>query len=316
MSPSAPEPFFLVGSERSGTTLLRLMLSHHPDIECTPEFEFLVEPLADEGEGWPSLEGYYDWLSTNRIFLPHELEIDRSLDYPDLAKSFVAQFCGRSAKKIWGVTCHKHFDRLLRIWPRARFVHLVRDGRDVARSCIGMGWVGNVWYGAERWLAAERTWDRLCDVVEPERRLEVRYEDLVEAPEATLGKIAEFVGTGYDPDMLAYAESSTYGLPDSSLIYQWKRKLSPKELGWLEFRMGELLRRRGYEPSGVEPLDPGPVGRLAVYADHRARFYRFRRKKYGTGLLVQRKLADSLGLERMRRRVVLAMNEIDNRGIR
>ena len=71
------EPFFLVGSERSGTTLLRLMLAHHPEIECTPEFEFMVEALP--AQGWPALEPYYDWLATNRIFLPHGLSIDRTL---------------------------------------------------------------------------------------------------------------------------------------------------------------------------------------------------------------------------------------------
>src|SRR5439155_8918940 len=55
------EPFFLVGSERSGTTLVRLMLAHHPRIECAPEFEFLVEAMPD-GAGWPALEPFYEWL--------------------------------------------------------------------------------------------------------------------------------------------------------------------------------------------------------------------------------------------------------------
>src|SRR5262249_2944038 len=88
------EPFFLVGSARSGTTLLRLMLAHHPRIECAPEFEFLVEASLDAG--WPELDEYYEWLSTNRIFLPHGLVIDRELDYPSLMKSFVGQYCARS----------------------------------------------------------------------------------------------------------------------------------------------------------------------------------------------------------------------------
>jgi hypothetical protein len=74
------EPFFLVGSERSGTTLLRLMLSHHARIDCAPEFEFLVEELPPEG--WPELERYRANLSVNRVFLAHRLAVDSTLDYP------------------------------------------------------------------------------------------------------------------------------------------------------------------------------------------------------------------------------------------
>src|SRR4030095_2960604 len=100
----------------------------------------------------------------------HALEVDRSLDYPGLMKSFVSQYGRRSRKPIHGATCHKHFDRLLRIWPRARFVHLMRDGRDVARSCIGMGWSGNVWCGAQRWIDAEELWAGLAERIDPARR--------------------------------------------------------------------------------------------------------------------------------------------------
>jgi hypothetical protein len=56
---------------------------------------------------------------------------------------------------------HRHYDRLLRLWPEARFIHLVRDPRDVASSCIGMGWAGNVWTGVTRWIEAERLWDEV-----------------------------------------------------------------------------------------------------------------------------------------------------------
>lgn len=195
------EPFFLVGSERSGTTLLRLMLAHHGQIECAPEFEFLVEEMPEDA-GWPELDGYYRWLETNRIFRPHALAVDRALDYPALMKSFVAQYCRRSAKPIHGATCHKHFDRLLRIWPKARFVHLLRDGRDVARSCIGMGWAGNVWHGAERWIAAEELWVSLASRVPAARRLELRYEDLIRDPEKELARTCAFLGTDYDAAML------------------------------------------------------------------------------------------------------------------
>ena len=305
------EPFFLVGSERSGTTLLRLMLAHHRRIECAPEFEFLVEQVPDAG--WPALEPYYEWLATNRIFVPHAFSVDRTLDYPALMKSFVAQYCRRSAKPIHGATCHKHFDRLLRIWPRARLVHLLRDGRDVARSCIGMGWAGNVWHGAERWIEAEELWTALVPVVPPEQRCELRYEDLIREPEKELARVCAFLGTDYDPGMLDYSRDSSYERPDPQLVGQWRKKLAREELALLEARIGPLLRQRGYEESGVPAARVGAWKRLTLRCDDRLERFRFRRERYGLGHLVQARLARLLGLRAWQKRLLLARNEIDNR---
>lgn len=309
---ASKEPFFLVGSERSGTTLLRLMLAHHREIECAPEFEFLVEAMPS-GQGWPELTSYYEWLSTNRIFLPHQLEIDRALDYPGLMKSFVAQYGRRSKKPIHGATCHKHFDRLLRIWPEARFVHLLRDGRDVARSCIGMGWAGNVWSGAERWIEAEALWDGLQERIDPSRRMELRYEDLIRDPQRELGRVCAFLGVEYDAGMLDYSKDSSYERPDPKLIGQWRKKLSPEELALLEARIGPLLRRKGYEESGVAPARVGTWRRLQLALDDRAGRFRFRRERYGLGHIVQSRLAGLLGARGWQKRLLLQRNEIDNR---
>jgi hypothetical protein len=306
------EPFFLVGSERSGTTLLRLMLAHHRAIECAPEFEFLVEHMPAAG-GFPAVDDYREWLLTNRVFLPHGLTIDRALDYPALARSFVAQYGARSAKPILGATCHKHFDRLLRIWPRARFVHLLRDGRDVARSCIGMGWAANVWHGAERWIEAEALWTELAPRVASERRHELRYEDLIRSPEHELARLCAFLGADYDPGMLDYAADSSYERPDPQLIGQWKKKLSREELALLEARIGPLLRARGYEESGVPAARVGGWKRFTLALDDRLGRFRFRRERYGLVHVVKSKLARLLGAARWQKTLLRVENEVDNR---
>jgi hypothetical protein len=306
------EPFFLVGAERSGTTLLRLMLAHHRAIECAPEFEFLVETLPAAG-GWPALESYHEWLSTCRIFLPHQLAIDRSLDFPTLARSFLDQYCRRTGKPIRGATCHRHFDRLQRIWPRARFVHLLRDGRDVARSCIGMGWAGNVWTGAERWIEAERLWSELRPRIEPGRRHELRYEDLIRSPERELERLCAFLGTGFDPAMLEYHRGTSYERPDPSLVGQWRKKLAPRELALLEARIGPLLRERGYEPSPVPAARVGPLWRTALRLQDRLARWRFRLRRYGLGLLLAGRVARLIRHAAWERSVTLARNEIDDR---
>lgn len=306
------EPFFLVGSERSGTTLLRLMLAHHTRIECAPEFEFLVEEMPAES-GWPELEPYYEWLATNRIFVPHGFTVERTLDYSALMKSFLAQYCLRSQKPIHGATCHKHFDRLLRIWPRARFVHLLRDGRDVARSCIGMGWAGNVWHAADRWIEAEQLWASLIPNVHPARRIELYYEDLIRAPEKTLTRVCAFLGTDYESGMLDYSQDSSYERPDPKLIGQWRKKLGPLELALLETRIGPMLRARGYEESGVPAARVRGWQRLLLGLDDRLGRFRFRRRRYGLGHVLRARLARTLGLKSWAKQLLLEQNEIDNR---
>ncbi|MEW6074529.1 MAG: sulfotransferase [Planctomycetota bacterium] len=308
-------PFFLVGAERSGTTLLRLMLSHHPRIACAPEFEFVVDRLPAAG-GWPDPAEYRAYLSLDRIFQAHRFAVDPALDYPALVRSFLAQFAARSGRPIVGATCHRRFDRLDELWPGARFVHLLRDGRDVARSNIGMGWEGNVWHAADRWIDAVERWTGLRARLSADRRLEVRYEALVAAPERVLGELCAFLGTAFDPAMLRYDADSTYARPDPRLIHQWRRELSPRELALLERRIGGLLRAQGYEPSGVAPARVGTLGRIGLRLDNRWRRFAFARRRYGFGLLLAGWTSRRLGWNGLRKKVILARNEIDARHLK
>jgi hypothetical protein len=83
------QPVFVVGAPRSGTTLLRLMLGHHPRVAFLSEFPFAVDALPERG--WPPLGGYYEYLAENRIFRDSGLKIDTGLDYVGLMQSFLRQ---------------------------------------------------------------------------------------------------------------------------------------------------------------------------------------------------------------------------------
>ena len=91
------EPLFLVGSERSGTTLLRLMLDHHPSIRFHHEYELCVEKVGDDGT-FPAMPEFVDWLGTIRGFEGYGLEIDGDLSYPELVDSFLEQLQAPSGK--------------------------------------------------------------------------------------------------------------------------------------------------------------------------------------------------------------------------
>ena len=200
------QPLFLVGAERSGTTILRMMLDHHPQIAFFCEFEYAVQKVPDS-QGWPELSQYYEFLETNRIFEAGQLTIDKGLDYRHLIDSFLRQKRDRDGKPLVGATVHYQFDRLLRIWPDARFIHICRDGRDVGRSVIEMGWAGNMYTAVQRWMEAEEVWSGMRRELSANRYIDIRYEVLVTEPEATLTRLCEFIGVPYDPAMLDYSET-------------------------------------------------------------------------------------------------------------
>lgn len=306
------EPIFLVGAERSGTTVLRLMLSHHPQIAWCNEFEYTVDRIPD-GDDWPHLEDYYQWLETHRIFQATGFTIDRRLSYPQLVNSFLLQKQNQESKSLIGATVHRHFDKLLRIWSDARFIHIVRDGRDVARSCIGMGWAGNVWTGVEGWIEVEQLWTQLKDMIPGERRTEVNYETLISEPTKTLTRLCEFIDVPYDEAMLSYAQNTTFDLPDPKLIQQWRRKLSEDEIQLVESRIADRLVERGYELSGLPPLEVTPArARSLRFQDWYARV-KFRVKRQGLPLFLAEYFSRKLEIKQWHKRVKLKLNAIEKR---
>jgi hypothetical protein len=302
-------PVFLVGAERSGTTLLRIMLDGHPDVAFAPESEFLVDWIGPDGR-FPPLPAYREALAQDRVFQLSGLRIDPSLSFPALARSFLAQRA--AGARVVGATVHRHFDRLLPLFPGARFIHLLRDGRDVAASVIGRGWAGNAWAAAARWEEAESLWEGLAPRLAPERVLEVRYERLVADPEAALRRLAAFLGVAFDPAMLDVASRSRYRPPDASRAEAWRRALSPRAVRLVEARVGPWLERRGYPPSGLAPLRVGPLGALALRVHDRLGRLRRNAAILGWRLRLAEGLTRRLGMRRLHARLLRRVHAVRN----
>jgi hypothetical protein len=303
-------PIFLVGSERSGTTLTRLMVDHHPMIAFFFEFGFAVERMLDS-EGWPDLGEYHDYLRANRIFNAANLVIAEDLDYPHLIDSFLRQKRDRAGKPSVGATVHYHFDRLLRIWPGARFIHIVRDGRDVGRSIIEMGWAGNMYVAVDRWIEAELLWSGLCRELPEDRWIEIRFETLVTEPKATLSRVCAFLDIPFDAAMLEYSKHTTYGPPTSQPIGRWKRELSPEEIRLAEARIADMLTERGYELSGHPPLRVTALMAKRLRLQSRYHCAMFRRRLFGTKLFLARALVGRLAPRSWQRPLDRRIDEID-----
>ncbi len=306
---------FLIGAERSGTTLLRIMLDHHPELAFRNEFEFAVDLVGDDGS-FPPMDDYVRFLRLSRTFSMSGFEIDRQLAYPDLVKSFLEQKRRRDGKRLVGATIHRHFHRILTIWPGARFIHLIRDGRDVARSRIREGWAGNGWAASHEWVQVEREIDRLIDRVGPDRVVEIRYEDLLADPESELTRICGFLGLGWSPEMLEFEKDSTYRKPDPRFAQRWRSEASPRQVALIEAVQGEMLARRGYELSGNPPHRVGRLGRWWLGLHSRLVCAWFRLRRYGPRLWASEIISRRLKMTRWQEKTRLAINEIQKRHLK
>jgi hypothetical protein len=290
------------------------MLDHHPELCLPGEFELAVDLVSDSGR-FPRLDVYREWLALDRHFLGHRLEIDPSLDYPGLVNDFLLQMAragGGAHKPVVGAVVHRHYDRLCHVWPRARFVHLVRDPRDVCASWLRLGWVGSPFAGAREWQAGEGLWDRLAAGLPPERRHELRFEDLLARPREELERLCRFLRVDFAASMLEYPRDTTYRPLDASQAAKWRRSLSPRAVRLVEAGAGDLLGRRGYAPSGLPPLHVGRLRRGLLALEDRVLRTRSRLRTFGWRLWLEDALARRVGSRAWSRSVRLRMHAIIN----
>lgn len=302
-------PVFLVGAERSGTTMLRLMLDHHPDIAWLNEFEYAVDMVGDDATT-PELDAYIAWLKQHRIFGATGFEIDPSLDYQRLVHSFLEQRRERERKPIIGATVHRHFDRLIALFPNTKFIHLVRDPRDVAPSVINMGWAGNVYHACTPWIEAERVWDSIEQQISSDRFVHIQYEELLAHPERELTRACELIGVEYDAAMLGFHEDTSYRPPDASASQRWKKTLDDKKVQLIESRCAEILRRRGYECVHENPKQPAAMSKLFLAIDNKLGRTRARIAKFGFSLWIRSLIARRLSPNRAYPRIKAQMDDV------
>jgi hypothetical protein len=272
-------PVFVFGALRSGTTVFRLMLDAHPEInhpgEANVIFDRLWEtPLSDE---W-----IYDFkgLSEDLGFQDLKLFVPQACKGADVARGFVKQLRQRSSG-ILVLNVHRNLGKIAFIFPDAKVIHLIRDPRDVAKSCIGMGWAGNTYYGVDAWISTERNWNDYSLRFNSANLLLIRYGDLIRNPRKTLERVCDFLGVRYAESMLCYADFSTYDAPDPSLVGAWRSKLSKREIALVEMKVGPLLKSRGYEPSAFALERLGWIERFLLYWQNQFYKWNFVRRRYG-----------------------------------
>lgn len=314
-TPRIETPVFLIGSERSGTTLLRLMLDHHPDIAFNLESEFLVSEISDAGV-FPDVGDYRRKLREDRVFGHSGFDVRDDLDFQALLNDFLRQKLERDRKRIVGATVHYGFAKLRYLWPRAKYIYLLRDGRDVACSVVEMGWAGNVFVGAKWWLEAEHEWAEYQKTLDRDRWIEVRYEDLTADSAAQLRRICDFIGVAFSERMFDYTESSSYALPDPAQSFKWRRKVAPKDLQLLEARIGFQLAQRGYELSSPAPLQIAEGLERRLQWRSRASVVLRKVRMFGLWLYAVELISRRLGLRTVHDRARRAINAIVDQNLK
>lgn len=275
-------PYFLVGCPRSGSTLLRLLLGHHPKLTACEEFEFVTPFLKRAPEAWPCVHRYRAALPCRLdVRLGKLLPLPHHTTFPELANALLWRLARADGGRRIGAVVHHDFEHLPRLWPEARFLHLVRDPRDVTRSCVKMGWFGNPHGAVGMWRAAQRSWRELCTAVDAERRLTVHFEDLVADAERELQRICAFLGVGFDARMLAIEADTSYSRPDPSQCRNWRHSRKLDDIRAVEAALGDELTAAGYQPSGMQPLALTPLRRAWLFAGDRFGRMRAAQRRFG-----------------------------------
>jgi hypothetical protein len=272
-------PIFVIGTGRSGTTLLRLMLCAHPRIYITHEASFYMwEHMRRKTAPAAILDYFFQTPSFRWLRLdpaPIRAQLPAALVREDLPAAYAAVMRAKAAqynRPRFGdkTPLHSAYLRhIFRDYPDAKVVHIVRDPRATALSLSKMPWsCASVWANAKFCDVESRQVERYKD-----RVLRIRLEDLLASPRDTMGKVLDYVGEPWDDAVLDHAkhapdkadmpplpwfESAT--APRGGESKQWE-KLPARDLRSIERAAKHVMASAGYAPANVA-AEPG---RLAVW---------------------------------------------------
>jgi hypothetical protein len=291
-----PIPFF-VGRSRSGTTLLRAIFDSHPDLAIPPEAHFLV-PMAKFRDRYERRDGFdvdrfckdlsrqesFGWWHLDSTGLDRMMLTPPS-SFTEAIRILYASYARKQGKVRYGDKTPDNAEHLMLInelFPEARFVHIIRDGRDVALSQIDHGFMAGLPHAAFFWgrlvRRARDAGERLGDG----RYLEIRYEELVRDPVTVVSRVCTFLQLSFHPEMLRYFERADEILyprmshdenvrrPPTAGLRDWQTQMPPSDVAVFEVIAGDSLTAAGYQRVALKPgftaRARATLGLVRVYA--------------------------------------------------
>lgn len=289
-SGAAPDPgpdasdhggIFIVGAPRSGTTLLQSMLSAHSAVYSAPETSFFSRIIPRLGSAYadPRQPISGDDIETIRADFEFMTGIDIGLraavaEGATVRSAFegLMGLFNSEGKKIWVEKTTLHAKSMLairRFYPRARFLHVIRDPVDSVGSMMSLkptsitdyriGYISAYRSHADLWTACASA---ALQYPDQDNVSHIFYEDLLRDPEATLTRVCEFLGLGFEPAMLASFHRSAENLLcgeytpwqksnlraglDVSAAHKWRGGMTPYNVWLIQYYTRDLCEYFGY----------------------------------------------------------------------
>ena len=273
-------PVFIVGAARSGTTMLQYMLRSHPELSLpTGESHFFI-PFQLRAASFGDLrqtDNLRHLLQEIHVFKRNffdeefhgiRFDVDWLLErlqaagcqtFADVVAGIFQLNALGEGKTRWGDKTPYyilHLETLLEMFPRARVVHIIRDGRDCALSMLQRKWdlkIFNTYHAAylwKRYVEAGRAFGR----VHPQHYFEFRYEDMLANPEQEMERLCSFLEIEFSDAVINYRKTTVPG--KTPLLTQplkkdntakWKNRMSPRQVRVFEAMAGDTLDACGYE---------------------------------------------------------------------
>jgi hypothetical protein len=275
-------PFF-VGCGRSGTTLVRALFDSHPQLTIPGESRFIPALAAQrssyEASGRFDVDRFVTDLARNEWFAQWGMPIETARagvverdarDFPAAVRALFAVCAAEAGKPRYGDKSPQyvmHLGLLARTFPEGRFVHIVRDGRDVAlayrAASFGSDDIPEL---ALHWRLRVERGRRAARTLGTAYR-EVRYEHVVTRTEPVVRELCDYIDLDFDPVMLEYhrrtdeilrndpspGNHTRLALPPTRGLRDWRTEMSDDDVAAFELLAGDLLSELGYERSGIRP---------------------------------------------------------------
>jgi hypothetical protein len=241
--PADYSPIFIGGLHRSGTTLMRRLLASHSHIACGPESNLFRDNKLARIHAYLRTE----WLAgLDARYEVNPQVVDQTL--ARLIHAVVMPYCQKRGKQRWAEKTPKNIlfiDTLFMLFPKAQFIHMIRDPRDVFCSVREKAAKTTPHWATTTPQQLAESWCRRINCglpwrERPERYYEVRYEELVHQPEATMQAVLAFLGEPWDVRMLDNHTIFT------TSVGRWHKELSAAEVAGIEEVAGDMMHKLGY----------------------------------------------------------------------
>lgn len=293
-------PVMIVGHGSSGTSILTRLMRDYLKIAFGTESQFIVHyyrrlrrygDLADDGNLRRLIRDILGerWFQRSRKFGGFATSVDnvfgdvRERTYRGVLDAAFGQLAKHLGTTRWGDKTPEYTHDLPvigELFPDAKYIHMVRDGRDVALSVMGRYWgAKNVFTAAQEWKEAVGQVDAFLATMPDEKKLVITYEGMLSRPFETFARIVEFLGIENSNNRLldAIAEPLSADLMRSNYD-KWRTRMSETQRVRFERIAGDTLSRHGYETITDEaPDEPSAVQRFYWWCDNKVRKWTYAR---------------------------------------